>query len=388
MDVLVVTGGTGGHIYPAIALGEELTREGYSVAFVSRRSRLIKKIFTSSPYALFCIDGRGFKTGFSILGNISFIFRFFLGLYQSFSILILNRPRIVVSMGGYLAPPVILVSAVLCIPVYIFEPNILPGLANRVTSFFARKIMVSFKRTRQFFPEHKSVVCPIPIRSAIERTSRKDGKDYFSLPLDMLCVFIFGGSQGARSINIAMKDALDYLMPLKDHLQFIHVAGKEFFSELQEQYAHKGFSARGITGIFFFSAERTSIFALTTAVVIRYLDHIEYAYAASDLIIARSGASTIAEIIAREVPSLLIQYPYATGQHQKYNALYLEERGASLMIADEILSGEVLAHHLHTLFNQKDKLEQMKHSLKKIKKETYKDNLTLGLFLSKILKCL
>lgn len=362
MDVMIVTGGTGGHIYPSIIIGEQLTKRGISVGLITRKDPLAEKILRPSQFTFYYIEGRGFKRSVNPLHIISFFSGFFVGLYQSFILLLQHRPKLVVGMGGYLAPPVVLSARLLLIPAVILEPNVTPGLANKIVAPIVNKVFVSFNKTRDYFPKGKVRIYPTPVRTTILKTDRESAIRDLDLVPQRKNILIFGGSQGAFSINMAMMDALRYLTPIKDKAQVVHITGVDFFSKALNIYEREKYKAR----------------------VFPYLEHMERAYAVADLAICRSGASTVAEILSLELPSILIPYPYATGNHQFYNAQYLDEAGAAILIRDKELFGERLAGLIISLLNDDTKLGRMKFALKSLKKEQGRERLTFEDFLCRL----
>ncbi len=362
MDAIIVTGGTGGHIYPSMVIGESLTKRGISVGFITRKDQLAEKILKPSKFSFHYIEGRGFKRSFNPVHIVSFLYRFFIGLYQSFILLLRYRPKLVVGMGGYLAPPVVLSARLLLIPAVILEPNVTPGLANQVVAPIVNKVFVSFSKTRRYFPKAKVKIYPTPVRDTIGQTNRENAIKDLNLVPQRKNILIFGGSQGAISINMAMMDALRYLTPIRDKVQVVHITGVDFFSKALNMYNREGYKAR----------------------VFPYLEHMEKAYAVADLAICRSGASTVAELLSIELPSILIPYPYATGNHQFYNADYLNEAGAAILTRNKELTGERLSGLILYLLNDDKKLEGMRQALKSLKNEQGRERLTFEDFLCRL----
>jgi len=336
MRILIVLGGTGGHIYPGIALGEKLRTRNNEVILVGRKGGIGERIAKESGFPFFQIAGEGLVRRFSTK-----VFRFLgksiQGFFQSIQIFRFFRPDIVVGMGGYLGFPVILAAKISGISCAIHEPNVLPGLANRVLAKMADRIMVSFKDTERHFPSKKTFLTGSPVRQSILNCTRSEGLKRLNLLEGKKNILVFGGSQGARSINLAMVKALNFLDAVKKEIQVIHIVGVEQFSEIRVEYERKNYPS----------------------CVLPYLLHMEYAYSCCDLVISRSGASSIAEIIAEGLPSILIPYPYATAGHQKANAELLSKKGASLLIEDERLTGELLSDTIIRLINDEAELGRM-----------------------------
>ena len=343
MRILIVLGGTGGHIYPGLALGEKLRTRNNEVILVGRKEGIGKRIAQESGFSFFQIVGEGLVRRFS-LKVFCFLAKSIQGFFQSIQIFRSFRPDIVVGMGGYLAFPVVLAAKISRITCAIHEPNVLPGLANKVLARIVDKIMVSFKETERYFPSKKTFLTGSPVRQSILSCPRSEGLRKLNLVDGKKNILVFGGSQGARSINLAMVKALNLLTPVRKKIQIIHIVGIEQFSEIKEEYEKKDYSF----------------------CVLPYLLHMEYAYSCCDLVISRSGASTVAEIMAKGLPSVLIPYPYATRGHQKANAELLSKRGASLLIEDNQLTGELLTDIIIHLINDESELRGMAENTRRV----------------------
>lgn len=343
MRILIVLGGTGGHIYPGLALGEKLRTRNNEVILVGRRGGIGERIAEESGLSFFQIVGEGLVRGFS-LKVFLFLWKSIRGFFQSVKILRSFKPDMVLGMGGYLAFPVVLAAKICGINCAIHEQNVLPGLANRVLARIVDRIMVSFKETERYFPSKKTFLTGNPVRQSILSCPRSEGLRKLNLVEGKKSILVFGGSQGARSVNMAMVKALNFLTPVRKKIQIIHIVGVEQFSEIREEYEKRDYSA----------------------CVLPYLLHMEYAYSCSDLVISRSGASTVAEIIAKGLPSILIPYPYATAGHQKANAEFLSKRGTCLLIEDNQLTGELLADTIINLIDNEAVLKEMAENTKSL----------------------
>lgn len=343
MRILIVLGGTGGHIYPGLALGEKLRKRNNEVILVGKKRGIGERIAQESGFSFFQIVGEGLVRGFS-LKVIRFLGKFIQGFFQSIQIFRCFRPDIVVGMGGYLAFPVVLAAKISRITCAIHEQNVLPGLTNRILAKIVNIITVSFKETKRYFPSKKTFLTGNPVRKSILSCARSEGVRKLNLVEGKKNLLVFGGSQGAHSINLATVKALNFLTPLRKKIQIIHIVGIEQFSEIREEYEKRDYSS----------------------CVLPYLLHMEYAYSCCDLVISRSGASTVAEIIAKGLPSILIPYPYATAGHQKTNAEFLSKRGACLLIEDDQLTGEILADIIIHLIDDQAELRGMADNTRRL----------------------
>ena len=265
-----------------------------------------------------------------------------LGLVRSLMVLKSFSPRVVIGTGGYVCGPVLLGAVLLHIPVLIQEQNAMPGITNRIMGRWADKIHIPFPTAARFFSAgarraSRFKVTANPVRQEIISAVAECGRERLGLKKDRLTISFLGGSQGASSINTAAVEALKHLLKFASHLQVIHQTGESDFLTVKEAYSRMPF----------------------IAVVRPYFDTIEDVYAATDLAVCRSGAMTLAEITARGLPAILVPYPFATDDHQTFNAQALEKNGAAVMIRDDQLTGEHLADVLISLIQDKEKLSGM-----------------------------
>lgn len=334
--VIISGGGTGGHIYPGIALAQELKKVPAEILFVGRYRGLESQIVKEYGFLFYGIPAEG------IVGRRfhRIIIAFWKLLYASvrtFLLFLGYRPRVVVGTGGYVCGPVVGVAILMGIPTIIQEQNLMPGFTNRILGRWARKIAVSFPESADYFPRKKVVVTGNPVRRAIIMASKSKAREEMELD-DRFTLLVMGGSQGAYRINQAMIEAISLIT--NENYQIIFLTGEGDYSRVNQ--------------------EVNRINPLKLKIIIHpYLTDIASALAASDLVIARSGAMTIAEITARALPAILIPFPHATHQHQEYNARWLEKRGAAVVIPEAMLSGEMLAATVRELARDSCRREEM-----------------------------
>ncbi len=346
MRALIVIGTTGGHIYPGIMLADKLIKEGNEVVIVSRAGGIAAKILEDKKYDVVNIAGEGLKRKLSF-SLITFLFKFMLGFFRSFGIIRKFKPDIVIGMGGYLTPPVILASKFCLTPSIVHEQNVLPGLAIKVLSSIADRVAVSFEETKTYLKNDNVVFTGNPVRQEMLKCPREAGEKILKLKGEGRNVLIFGGSQGSASINHAMVEALKPLEPVKGKLRFIHIAGPKQFSWVKDEYVKSGHNA----------------------CVFDYLHKMEYAYACADLAVSRAGATTIAELIAISLPCILVPYPHATANHQMINAQVIADTGGGIIIKDDKLNGAILADSIMKLFRDTNTLENMKGNIGRLYKK-------------------
>jgi len=333
MRVMIAAGGTGGHIYPGIAVANEIMRRDANseVRFVGTVRGLENKLVSQAGYKLSFIDSTGLKNvgaiararGLMVLPRSLWEARVAIREFQ---------PNVVVGAGGYVSGPVVLTAALLRLPTLVMESNALPGWTNRVLARFVDKAAVSFDAALPFF-RGKGIVTGNPVR-----------REFFEIPSrqrdpDAVSLLVFGGSQGAHAINEAMVAALPLLESLRTGLRITHQTGEADFDKVKTGYEKAGWN------------ERT--------VVKKYIDNMVAAFADADVVICRAGATTSAELIAARKASVMIPFPLAADDHQRKNAEALQAAGASKMILQRDLTGERLATEIGSLVNAPEKVSQM-----------------------------
>jgi UDP-N-acetylglucosamine--N-acetylmuramyl-(pentapeptide) pyrophosphoryl-undecaprenol N-acetylglucosamine transferase len=340
MRVMIAAGGTGGHIYPGIAVAKEILRRepDSAIRFVGTARGLENKLVPQAGFELSLIDSAGLKNvgvaararGLVVLPKSFLAAR---KLIKDF------RPEVVIGAGGYVSGPVVLTAALLKLPTLVMESNALPGWTNRVLARFVDKAAVSFEAALPFF-RGKAVVTGNPVR-----------REFFEIPgrarePGQFSVLVFGGSQGAHAINEAMIAALPALERLKDVLRIKHQTGEADAEKVRSAYTNAGWGER--------------------AEVRKYIDKMVAAFADVDLVVCRAGATTTAELIAAGKASLMIPFPLAADDHQRKNAEALELAGAGRMILQANLSGVRLAEELTTLAREPERITAMEQAARKL----------------------
>ena len=340
MKVMIAAGGTGGHIYPGIAVAQEIMRRDANskVRFVGTARGLETRLVPQAGFELSLIDSAGLKN----VGRIAQM-RGLVLLPKSFlsalNLIRVFRPDVVVGAGGYVSGPVVLMAALTNRRTLVMESNALPGWTNRRLARFVDRAAVSFEQALPFF-RGKGVVTGNPVRREFfEVPAKKREPGRFSL-------LIFGGSQGARAINEGMVAALPLLASLKATLRIKHQTGPADFEKVKKAYIDAGWSER--------------------AEVRSYIDNMMGDFAAADLVICRAGATTTAELIAAGKASIMIPFPFAADDHQRKNAEALEAAGASRMILQKDLSGERLAKEIGILMSAPEEVNRMEEASCKI----------------------
>ena len=340
MRVLIAAGGTGGHIYPGIAVAQEIMRRNgdSKVRFVGTARGLETRLVPQAGFELSLIDSAGLKN----VGRMAQM-RGLVLLPKSFlsaaNLIRRFKPDVVVGAGGYVSGPVVMMAALINRRTLVMESNALPGWTNRRLARFVDRAAVSFEQALPFF-RGKGIVTGNPVRREffeIPQKRREPGK--FSL-------LIFGGSQGARAINEGMIAALPSMASLKSTLRIKHQTGPADFEKVKTAYLAAGWEQH--------------------ADVRSYIDNMMDDFAAADLVICRAGATTTAELIAAGKASIMIPFPFAADDHQRKNAEALEAAGASRMILQKDLSGERLAAEIEKLASAPEALDQMEEASRRL----------------------
>lgn len=334
MRLLIAGGGTGGHLFPGIAVAEEfLARDpANEVLFVGTERGIEARLLPKLGYRLELVAAKGLK-GMGTWGKIKGIGMMLYAYAQARKILKEFRPDLVLGVGGFASGPVVLAARGMQIPRFIHEQNAIPGLTNRWLSKVAERIFISLEDMKKFFPEERTVMTGNPLRKEI--VASVTGGGAASREAGAFHLMVFGGSAGAHSINQALIAALPHLGEVKEQLRVLHQTGENDLVSVREAYNAAGFDVE----------------------VTAFIDDMAAAYRWADLVVCRAGATTIAEVTACGKPCIFIPYPFAADDHQRRNAEALLGRGAGLMLLDRELSGERLAGMVKDLMRDHRRLE-------------------------------
>jgi UDP-N-acetylglucosamine--N-acetylmuramyl-(pentapeptide) pyrophosphoryl-undecaprenol N-acetylglucosamine transferase len=331
--LIIAGGGTGGHLFPGIAIAEEFLRRnrGDRILFVGTNKGIEKRVLGNLGFSLRTIDVEGIK-GKGWMKSLDAMFRLPGAMIQSFRIIREFSPELVIGVGGYASGPVVLAARLLGIRTAIAEQNALPGLTNRILGKMVDRVFVSFAQTGRWFHARKVMVSGNPIRQGFAAEMKKPQEQ--NRPFTLL---VFGGSQGAHAINRAMLEALDDLGPLRDRLRILHQTGSKDRDAVANIYQTKG----------------------ATADVLPFIIDMAAAYQTADLLVCRAGATSIAEITAAGKAAILIPFPAAVEDHQTKNAEVLVQAGAAEMIPEKELTGARLAAAIKRYYESPELLREM-----------------------------
>jgi UDP-N-acetylglucosamine--N-acetylmuramyl-(pentapeptide) pyrophosphoryl-undecaprenol N-acetylglucosamine transferase len=334
--VLIAAGGTGGHLFPGLAIAQEWQRRrAVDVVFAGTARGLESRLLPAIGYRLVLMHvegwiGRGKKT----LGAMLQLPR---SLWEAWRLLRDVRPDVVIGTGGYASGPLLFMAALSRYPSVVVEPNVLPGLTNRLLAPLVDVVVSAFEHSNRHLWARRVLVLGNPIRREVVQVAERSAAAGRSGDSSPKTVLILGGSQGAHMINQLVVDALDELGPLRETVWFIHQTGEADAAWVRQAYDQRGVGGR----------------------VESFIHQMGEVYAQADVVISRAGATTIAELTACGKPAILIPLPRAAHQHQHENARLLESAGAAVMCEQGTLTGRRLAELLSGLLGDPSRLQTM-----------------------------
>lgn len=339
MKIVIVAGGTGGHIYPGLAIAEEIRQRDPSgkIIFLGSHDGLEKDLIPRAGYDIRLIKARALLRKLSYKA-ISAPFLCLIGFFQAWSILKKFSPNSLISTGGYTSFPVVIAAKLLGIPIFLHEQNVLPGAVNRLCQKLSTHNFLSFPETLKYL---KGEVVGNPVRKKIIAGDKQLACAKLQLDSNKKIVLIMGGSQGARSIN---KTVVASLNRIPSDIQIIHLIGERDFNWLKQSFANN---------------KPANYFPFA------YLDNMEDVLAAADLTISRAGATAIFEFLAKGLPMVLIPFPYAAENHQLLNAQAIAKNGAALVVEEKDFSKDKFIELLNSSSLDYDKMKQASLALAK-----------------------
>lgn len=350
MNIIVSGGGTGGHIYPAITIVSAIQKKipDANFLYVGTSKGLEADIVPKAGLNFKTIDIEGFKRSLS-LDNLRRAGKAMLGVAKAMKIVAEFKPDVVIGTGGYVCGPILMAASLKEIPTLIQEQNVVPGITNKILAKFVTKIACGCEDAIKHFPKEKTVFTGNPIRAAVMSADRKTGAADFGFDSDKKTILVSGGSRGARAINRAM---VGVLAAVKDDTdaQYLLVTGKNEYNDIINRLVSAGVDL-----------------AKSTHIKVKpYLYNMPEAMAMADIAVFRAGATGLAELTAKGIPSILIPYPYAAENHQEFNARALEKHGAARVILNSDLNSEVLLSTIRELLRSDAKLKKMAAASKEL----------------------
>lgn len=336
LRILFAGGGTGGHLFPGIAIADEIRKilPDATITFVGTKKKIEARVVPQRGYTFAPIWISGFRRMRSV-ENLLFPLKLMVALIQSFILILRFKPDVVVGTGGYVCGPVVYVASLLGVPTLIQEQNSYPGVTTRLLAGRATEVHLTFETSARFLKRADNVrVTGNPTRATLGTMTRFESARFFEIDPQKKTVLVFGGSLGARSINDAMLKLVDGLW--MNDVQVIWQTGETDFQRVRESLGKGAPSVK----------------------LYRFIEQMEYAYGACDLVISRAGATSVAEIARAGVPSILVPYPFAAADHQTENARAMVEHGAAVMIKDGELDEE-LPDMIRSILNDPDRQRTM-----------------------------
>lgn len=346
LRILLAAGGTGGHVYPAIAIADAIKQQNPDavILFVGTKDHMEWQAVPKAGYKIKGIWISGFHRRFTFK-NVMFPLKLAGSLVQSFNIIKSFKPHVMVSCGGYASGPIGWMAGKTGIPVVLQEQNSYPGVTNRLLAKFAVKIFTAFKEADQFLPEEKTELTGNPTRSELTNSTKEEGLKSFNFTSEKPVLLILGGSGGAKTINESIRQNLDRLHHEID-LQIIWQCGKRYIDDLAASINQKDYPNLRLAA---------------------YLDNMPEAYAAADLVISRAGASSCSELMITGKPSILVPSPNVAGDHQTMNAKSMADADASVLIKDVDMN-KTISDLVNTLIRDQERLQKMNQAALKLAK--------------------
>ena len=346
MNIIFAGGGTGGHLIAGLSIAQKISSRlpGANIIFFGTSKKGESEYIGESGYEFKQIKACKFT---SFISLPAFIIVSLIGVIYSLINIIRIKPDMIIGLGGYGSALPVVAAYIAGVPIVLIEQNVIPGRANLIMARWADAVLCHWESTKKRFKKMHSVsVTGIPIRMDVVANESEIGKNPFGLTSQGKTLLVMGGSQGAQAINKVILQSIPKLKDLIPELQIIHLTGKEGYKEAKDVYDNLGISS----------------------FVSEFSNDIGIAYKLSDLVICRAGANTIAEISAVGIPAILIPYPYATDNHQYWNAYELAKIGGAMIIKQDELKPEKLTELVSNLFRNDEELDNMKKINKSLSK--------------------
>ncbi len=346
MNIIIACGASGGHIFPGVALAQELLKSRKDkVLIVCSDKPIDTEILQKSGCDFMTMPQNPFTRTYDPLILLRFFIKLARGIFLSLRLLTRRRPDCVVGFGGFVSGPVIFAAWCLRIPRIIHEQNLVAGLANRIGALFADRVAVSFEETKKFF-NNKAKVMTIgnPVRGSFINLDKARSRERFGLEKERFTIFVMGGSQGASAINNAIVDAMGGIEHMQKHrMQIIHVTGQNDYEAVKKRYQKDNIKSK----------------------VFPFIEEVDRAYTAADIVISRAGATTIAELTYFGRPSILIPY-LAENVHQKENAYYLSRNNAAVTMEEKDLNIDNIKELILNFLEHPDRLDKVSRNSKRL----------------------
>lgn len=336
----IACGGTGGHLYPGLAVAEELHRKGHQVRLFVSPKQIDQDILSAHPEFSSTIVN---LTGFPGLrpALVRFVWQFLKSFQQSRQLLKQEQPQAVLGMGGFSCAPLLLAAALMKIPSFIHESNAIPGKATRLLGRAVDRVFIGFKSCSEHLTGAQTVWTGTPVRTSLVNAETAGLREAWGIAEKDLVVAVTGGSQGARGLNELVCSSLKELSEFKGSVHFIHLTGRGDTEIWSQAYDQNGFKAH----------------------VMEFSHEIEKIFGAADFVVARSGAATMTECAWFGLPAILVPYPFAAEKHQNYNALEYVHAGGGYMIEEGSGANALFVDAFKTLASSEEKRAEFRESI-------------------------
>lgn len=340
LRIIIAGGGTGGHLFPGIAVANEFKNmfPEVNILFVTAGREIESQILEKAGFRQECLNVEGLK-GKGMVSFLVSLFKLPVSLFQSIGIIKRFSPDIIMGVGGYSSGPLCLSGKLMRVPVVIHEQNSYPGFTNRILSRIVDRIFISFDESREHFPSGRFYMAGNPVRDIF-----MSGAKLLDRQKDVFTIFVTGGSQGAVAVNSVFIEALDIMKAKGINPVVIHHAGQYDYERVVKEYSDRGLKGE----------------------ISAFIDDIPKAYESADIFIGRAGAGTIFELAAMGRPAILIPLPTSANNHQVLNAMALVKAGGAEMMMQNELDGEKLAEKLIEFMNNRDLLLEMAENSKRV----------------------
>lgn len=348
MRVIMTGGGTGGHIYPAVAIADKIKEKhpDAEILFVGTTRGLEKDLVPRNGYPIEFITVSGFNRK-NLLKNFKTVKDLAKGNMEAKAIIKKFKPDIVIGTGGYVCGPVVRAAAKMGIPSYIHEQNAFPGMTNKLLEKHVKKVFIAFEAATEYFKcKDKLVVTGNPVRKTFFEADRKAAREKLGIPQDAFMVMSFGGSQGAKKINDTMFPVMEAFNG-KEGTYLVYGTGKYYYKSTLEKVSAKNIELKD------------------NVQIKEYIDNMDQYIAAADLIVSRAGALAVSEITVCGRASVLVPSPNVTGNHQYYNAKAVADVGGAILVVEDEFTDELLLSAVFDLMNNREKLQKLEMCSKK-----------------------
>ena len=345
MKIVLTGGGTGGHAYPALSIADALRSElpDCQLLYLGSKDGLEARLAAAAGMPFSGLTSRRLKKQLSLDSLFTGI-SLARGLVEAWVALSRFKPDLVIGTGGYAAAAVVLAQGLRRGKTLIHEQNVVPGRTNLWLSRFASRICVTFEDSTKYFPVEKTVVTGLPIRSELLRLPEKEeARVELGLERRMFTILVLGGSQGARRLNQVIADAVPVLSKLQ--VQVLHQTGERDYGDAEQRRKAVGWDHYEVRA---------------------YFHDMRSAYGAADFVISRCGASTVAEITAVGLPAILVPYPHAYADHQRYNGEFVARNGGGMVVNDEDLNTNLLVRTIERFLASPEELERMAEASRRL----------------------